>query len=60
MVMERDPLIRDTGQILLRTRDRVVILQGLVKTQEERKEAELNAWHVSGVEDVVNRIEVQR
>lgn len=60
MVLERDPLIRDTGQILLRTRDRVVILQGLVKTQEERKAAELNAWHVSGVEDVVNRIEVQR
>lgn len=41
-------------------RDFVVTLDGLVRTEEERRRAEDDAWCLFAVDDVVNRIEVRR
>ncbi len=60
IALEKDPLIRDDGQIRVSTRDGVVSLQGYVPTEEEKKMAESDAWYVFGVTRVENRIETPR
>lgn len=55
LVLEKDPLVHADG-IGIRVRDRVVTLDGAVGTREERRMAELDAWYVMGVDQVVNRI----
>jgi osmotically-inducible protein OsmY len=37
----------------------VVTLEGYVRNEEERRRAELDAWALFAVDDVVNRIEVR-
>lgn len=44
----------------LSVRDNVVTLSGVVTSEEERRLAEYGAWHLAGVRDVVNRLEVRR
>lgn len=58
LVLEKDPLVHADG-IGIRVRDRVVTLDGAVGTREERRMAELDAWYVMGVDQVVNRIAVR-
>jgi osmotically-inducible protein OsmY len=41
-------------------REYAVTLSGIVINEEERRQAEYNAWYLVGVRDVVNRIEVRR
>ena len=43
----------------VRTRDRVVTLEGLVPHQAIREMAEFDTWYVFGVDRVVNMLEVQ-
>lgn len=57
LALEKDPLIADAGQIRVNTRAGVVLLQGYVPTEEERKSAEADAWYVFGVTGVENHIE---
>jgi osmotically-inducible protein OsmY len=57
LALEADPLL-EADQIRPHTRDWVVTLDGAVPTEEQRRRAELDAWALSGVERVVNRLQV--
>jgi osmotically-inducible protein OsmY len=58
LVLETDPMV-DADQIGIRTRNRVVTLEGAVASDEERKRAEFDAWCVFAVNRVVNRLEIR-
>ncbi len=55
MALEKDPLVH-AGQLSVHARDGVVTLDGYVASEEERRLAELDAWYVPGVVDVIDRI----
>jgi osmotically-inducible protein OsmY len=57
LALEADPLL-EADQIRPHCRDWVVTLDGAVPTQEQRRRAELDAWALSGVDRVVNRLQV--
>jgi len=57
LALEADPLL-EADQIRPHTRDGVVTLDGAVPTEEQRRRAELDAWSLSGIERVVNRLQV--
>jgi osmotically-inducible protein OsmY len=57
IVLEADPMI-DADRITASSRNFAVTLEGLVRTEEERRRAEFDAWALAGVDDVVNRIAV--
>jgi osmotically-inducible protein OsmY len=57
LALEADPLL-EADQIRPHTRDWLVTLDGAVPTEEQRRRAELDAWALSGVERVVNRLQV--
>ncbi len=57
LVFERDKLVKD-GNILVKVKDSVVTLKGLVKSSAAVTAAEDDVWYVSGVRDVVNKLEV--
>jgi osmotically-inducible protein OsmY len=56
--LEKDPLVQ-AEQTHVSTRNRVVTLDGYVRTEEERRMVERDAWYIPGVRDVINRIEVR-
>jgi osmotically-inducible protein OsmY len=56
IVLEMDPLVH-ADQLVVGTAGGVVVLTGSVASREEKKLAILDAWHVPGVADVVDRIE---
>ncbi|HEY7655978.1 MAG TPA: BON domain-containing protein [Burkholderiales bacterium] len=58
LALEMDPLV-DAAQIRARCRNYVVTLDGFVRTEEERRQAERDAWCLFAVDRVVNRIEVR-
>jgi osmotically-inducible protein OsmY len=45
-VLEADPMV-DPSQIRMRCRDRTVILEGSVPTEQQKSRAELDAWAFS-------------
>ncbi|HEX9627418.1 MAG TPA: BON domain-containing protein [Acidiferrobacterales bacterium] len=55
LVLEIDPMV-DADQVSISVRDAVVTLQGLLVSDDQKKRAELDAWYVDGVTDVVNHI----
>ena len=57
LALEADPVL-EADQIRPNCRDRVVTLEGAVPTEEQRRRAELDAWALSGVDRVVNRLQV--
>lgn len=57
LVFERDKLVKD-GNIVVKVKDSVVTLKGLVKSSAAVDAAEDDVWFVSGVRDVVNKLEV--
>ena len=57
LALEADPLL-EADQIRPHCRAWVVTLDGAVPTEEQRRRAELDAWSLSGVERVVNRLQV--
>lgn len=59
LVLEMDPLTRGTP-IHADCRNYVITLEGVVRSEEERRRAELDAWCLFAVDGVVNRIEVRR
>jgi osmotically-inducible protein OsmY len=58
LVLEMDPLVQ-AGQVRVSCRNFVVTLEGYVRTEEERRQAESDAWCLFAVDKVINRIEVQ-
>ncbi len=58
IVLEKDPLVH-ADQIGVRVRDHTVTLTGLAGTEQERHMAELDAWYLTGVDNVVNEIVVR-
>jgi osmotically-inducible protein OsmY len=57
IVLEADPMI-DPDRVTVRCRDYVVTLEGLLRSEEEKRRAEFDAWALFGVDDVLNRIAV--
>jgi hypothetical protein len=57
VVLDKDPFVDDT-QIRIGVRNRTVRLTGAVRSHEARNAAELDAWYVFGVDDVINELEV--
>ena len=59
LVFERDKLVRD-GNILVKVKDSVVTLTGLVKSTAAKDAAEEDLWCISGVRNVINKLEVEK
>jgi osmotically-inducible protein OsmY len=60
LVLEKDPLMLHAGDLGIGVRHNVVTLSGVVTGEEERHQAEYDAWYLVGVRDVINRLEVRR
>lgn len=58
IVLEKDPLVH-ASQLLTGTAGGVVILNGSVASEEEKRLAILDTWYVPGVTDVVDRIQAR-
>ena len=58
LALDRDPTVHAAG-IRVDVRDRIVMLEGAVPTAADRDAANRDAWCVSGVDSVVNRLEVR-
>lgn len=58
LAMEKDPLVH-ADQISIQVHNGSVILQGYVPSQEERRLAELDAWYIPGVYEVVNDVQAR-
>ena len=57
LVLEADPEL-DAAQIRPRCEHWSVTLEGNVPTEEQKRRAEMDAWYISGVDKVVNKLEV--
>ena len=58
LVLEMDPLVQ-ADQIRATCRNYAVTLEGCVRTEAERHQAELDAWRLFAVDRVTNRLEVR-
>ena len=58
LVLEVDANVR-AAQIKIACHERQVTLEGRVATEGERRRAEMDAWYLLGVGEVINRIEVE-
>jgi len=58
LALEMDPMLK-AETIAVHCRDAVVTLEGDVRTEEGRRQAELDAWYVFGIERVVNRLRLR-
>jgi osmotically-inducible protein OsmY len=58
LVLEMDPLVQ-ADRIHATCRDAVLRLEGVARTEEERRQAEYDAWCLFAVDGVENRIEVR-
>ncbi|MEJ2554196.1 MAG: BON domain-containing protein [Gammaproteobacteria bacterium] len=56
IILEKDPLVH-ASQLLVGTAGGVVVLNGSLASEQEKRLAILDAWYVPGVADVVDRIE---
>lgn len=59
LLLEKDPLVH-ADQLRVGAAGGVVELTGSVASEEEKRLAVLDAWYITGVWDVVDRIEVHR
>jgi osmotically-inducible protein OsmY len=59
LVLEADPAL-DAAQVQPRVERWVVTLDGSVPSEEQRRRAELDAWGISGVDKVINHLNVVR
>lgn len=59
LVLELDPLVRAAEQIGVSTDHGVVTLVGVVPRRDESSRAELDAWAVPGVDEVINQLEIR-
>lgn len=58
IALEKDPFL-NADQIRVSTRNDVVTLEGVVRTETQKQMAEHDAWYVFGVDNVINRLDVQ-
>ena len=58
LVLESDPTV-DPDRVRLSCRAGVVTLEGWVRSRDEQRRVELDAWYVQSVKSVVNRLEVR-
>jgi osmotically-inducible protein OsmY len=58
LVLEIDPFVK-AEQIRATCRNDIVTLEGYVRTGEERRRAEFDAWCLFAVDGVINRLEVR-
>jgi osmotically-inducible protein OsmY len=58
IVLDKDPWL-DAAAIVVRVKERLVTLEGVVSSQEQSRMAEQDAWYVLGVRGVDNRLRVQ-
>jgi osmotically-inducible protein OsmY len=58
LVLETDPALR-AERISIASHDRVVTLEGVVASEGEKYWAEMDAWYLYAVDDVINRLEVR-
>ncbi|BCS53355.1 BON domain-containing protein [Geobacter sp. SVR] len=58
LVLEKDPFV-NASQIRVTCDNYIVVLEGLVKNDVQRKMAEADAWYVFQVDGVVNLLEVE-
>ena len=58
IVLEKDPWL-DAAAIGVRVKDRIVTLQGLIPSQEQRRMASQDAWYILGVHGVDNQLQVR-
>jgi osmotically-inducible protein OsmY len=59
IVLEKDPRV-NADQLRVTSRNGAVTLEGVVFTPREKEMAELDAWYLYGVDNVINRIEVRK
>ena len=59
IALEKDPYV-DASQVKVGVRLRIVRLTGSLPNESQRHMAEMDAWYVFGIDDVVNEIEVGR
>ncbi len=59
LVLEADPEI-DASQVRPSCAKWVVTLEGNVPTEEQKRRAEMDAWYISGVDRVINELQVTR
>ena len=57
LVLEADPAV-DAAQIRPNCENWTVTLEGNVPNEEQKRRAEMDAWYLSGVEKVINRLTV--
>jgi osmotically-inducible protein OsmY len=58
LVLEADPCVR-ADQIVVKSQNHRVILEGWVSSEAERRQAEQDAWYLDQIDRVVNRIDVR-
>ena len=58
LVLETDPMV-DSDRISFSCRAGVITLEGWVRSRDEQRRAELDAWYVQAVSNVVNRLQVR-
>ena len=57
LVLEADPEL-DAAQVRPAVAEWVVTLEGNVPTEEQKRRAEMDAWYLSGVDRVINNLQV--
>jgi osmotically-inducible protein OsmY len=58
LVLEMDPLVQ-SDRVSARAKDYVVTLEGQVRSDAERRRAELDAWALFAIDKVINKLEVR-
>jgi len=58
LVLETDPCVR-ADQIVVKSQNHRVTLEGWVSSEAERRQAEQDAWYLHAIDQVVNRIDVR-
>jgi osmotically-inducible protein OsmY len=58
IILDKNPWL-DAAAIVVRVKDRVVTLEGMVASEEQARMAEEDAWYVLGVHGVDNRLQVR-
>jgi len=59
LVLEADPEL-DAAQINANCSDKVIVLDGSVPSEQQKRRAELDAWSLFAIRGVVNRLQVAR
>ncbi|HEY5897385.1 MAG TPA: BON domain-containing protein [Burkholderiales bacterium] len=57
LVLEADPAV-DASQIRPLCENWVVTLEGSVPSEEQKRRAEMDAWYLSGVDRVINKLQI--